>query len=64
MSQIMPYFIPVGLAVVTIVLLLGLFNMLKDGSSSRSQKLMRLRVGLQFIVIVVIMTMLYFSVKS
>jgi hypothetical protein len=38
-----------------VVLLLGLHNMARGGSPQRSQKLMRLRVLLQFIAIIVIM---------
>ena len=64
MSHIMPYFIPVALGAVTIVLFLGLWNMMKGTNPSRSQTLMRWRVGLQFIVIAVVMIGLYFSVKS
>ncbi|MBD1546455.1 twin transmembrane helix small protein [Roseibium aggregatum] len=52
--------VPVGLAAVTLVLLLGIWNMLRGGPGNRSQMLMRWRVGLQFIVIVVIMTGIYF----
>jgi hypothetical protein len=37
------------------VLLLGLLNMMRGGSPNRSQKLMRLRVLLQFVAIVIIM---------
>ncbi|AWN36312.1 MULTISPECIES: twin transmembrane helix small protein [Methylobacterium] len=40
---------------VAVVLLLGLVNMLRGGSANLSQKLMRLRVLLQFIAIVIIM---------
>ncbi|GJE58645.1 twin transmembrane helix small protein [Methylobacterium trifolii] len=40
---------------VAAVLLLGLANMMRGGSANVSQKLMRLRVLLQFIAIVVIM---------
>jgi Hypoxia induced protein conserved region len=47
--------LPVGVAAVAIVLLLGLVNMMRGGSPSRSQNLMRLRVLLQFIVVVVVM---------
>lgn len=45
--------------VVVAVLLLGLFNMMKGGSAQRSQKLMRLRVMLQFAAIVLIMLVLW-----
>lgn len=40
---------------VAVVLFLGLVNMMRGGSPNLSQKLMRLRVLLQFIAIVVIM---------
>jgi hypothetical protein len=40
---------------VACVLVLGLINMMRGGSPNRSQKLMRLRVLLQFIAIVIIM---------
>jgi hypothetical protein len=42
---------------------MGLFNMMRNGSSSRSQKLMRWRVGLQFGAIIVIMTALYLGAR-
>jgi hypothetical protein len=47
--------LPVAIAAVAFVLLLGLVNMMRGGSPNRSQKLMRLRVLLQFIAIVIIM---------
>jgi hypothetical protein len=52
----------VGVAVllVAVVLLFGLVNMLRGGSPSRSQNLMRLRVGLQAGAILVICVALYF----
>jgi hypothetical protein len=52
----------VGVAViaVTFVLFMGLANMLRGGSPNLSQKLMRWRVGLQFIAILVIIGVLYF----
>ncbi len=40
---------------VAVVLLFGLANMVRGGSASLSQRLMRLRVLLQFVAIVVIM---------
>ncbi len=40
---------------VAAVLLFGLVNMMRGGSANLSQKLMRLRVILQFVAIVVIM---------
>jgi hypothetical protein len=55
----MDYLIIVALVAVAIVLLLGLFNMMRGGSANTSQRLMRWRVGLQFVAIIVVMTVLY-----
>ena len=52
--------VPIAVAVVAIILLLGLWNMLRGGSSSTSQKMMRARVVAQFVAILVIMAALYF----
>ena len=49
------YAIPIALAAVGIVLLLGLWNMMRGTSPHLSQKLMRWRVGLQFLAILIIM---------
>ena len=49
-----------ALGLVFVVLLAGLVNMMRGGSSNRSQALMRWRVGLQFLAIVVVMVVLYF----
>jgi hypothetical protein len=49
------YAVPVAIGAVACVLLLGLINMMRGGSGNTSQKLMRLRVLLQFIAIVIIM---------
>ena len=47
--------LPIAVGAVAIVLLLGLFNMMKGGSPNRSQQLMRWRVALQFVAIVITM---------
>jgi ABC-type uncharacterized transport system YnjBCD permease subunit len=52
MSHIM---VPIAIGAVAIVLLLGLINMMRGGSPQRSQRLMRLRVLMQFIALIVIM---------
>ncbi len=52
MSQ---YAVPVAIGAVALVLLLGLLNMMRGGSANTSQRLMRLRVLLQFVAIIVIM---------
>jgi Hypoxia induced protein conserved region len=56
MSNALAYFIvPIALGAVALVLLLGLTNMMRGGSPHTSQKLMRLRVLLQFIAIVIVL---------
>ncbi len=47
--------LPIAIAAVALVLVLGLVNMLRGGSPDRSQKLMRLRVLLQFVAIIITM---------
>ncbi len=47
--------LPVAAGAVALVLLLGLINMMRGGSPNTSQKLMRLRVLLQFVAIVIAM---------
>jgi hypothetical protein len=60
MSEIMShYLVPAAIVAVAIVLLLGLVNMMRGGSPNHSQKLMRLRVLLQFVAIVVIMATIW-----
>lgn len=51
------------LAVVAViaVLMMGLWTMARGSSPNLSQKLMRLRVGLQLLAIVVIMSFIYFA---
>lgn len=60
MGNILYNLVPVAVGAVAVVLFLGLWNMFRGGSSSKSQQLMRWRVGLQFLAIVIIMTTLYF----
>jgi hypothetical protein len=56
MTEFLVYaLVPIAIGAVAVVLLLGLTNMARGGSPHRSQKLMRLRVLLQFIAIIVIM---------
>jgi len=60
MSEFMShYLVPAAVVAVAIVLLLGLINMMRGGSPNRSQKLMRLRVLLQFVALVVIMATIW-----
>jgi hypothetical protein len=58
-SFLSSYLVPVALAAVAFVLLLGLLNMMRGGSPNTSQRLMRMRVLLQFVAIVVAMAALW-----
>jgi Hypoxia induced protein conserved region len=49
------YIVPVAIGAVAVVLMLGLYNMLRGGSPNLSQTLMRWRVALQFVAIIIIM---------
>ncbi|MEM9277331.1 MAG: twin transmembrane helix small protein [Pseudomonadota bacterium] len=53
----------IGMAAVAVVLGLGLWNMARGGTPSRSQKLMRLRILVQFVAVILVMTTLYFSTQ-
>ena len=55
------YLIPAGLVAVSLVLLAGLANMLRNGSPNTSQRLMRWRVGLQLFTIIIVMCGVYLS---
>jgi NADH:ubiquinone oxidoreductase subunit H len=63
MQDLVGYAVPVALAAVAIVLLLGLWNMLRGGSPNLSQTLMRWRVVLQFIALCIVMLAIYLSGK-
>jgi hypothetical protein len=54
-SFLSTFIVPLAVGAVALVLLLGLINMMRGGSPNTSQKLMRWRVGLQFVAIVIIM---------
>lgn len=58
-SFLSTFVLPIALGAVALVLLLGLTNMVRGGSPNRSQKLMRLRVLLQFVAIVLTMATLF-----
>jgi hypothetical protein len=54
-SFLSTFILPIAVGAVGVVLLLGLVNMMRGGSPNTSQKLMRLRVLLQFVAIVIAM---------
>ena len=64
MTDVLRMLIPVAVGAVAVVLLMGLWNMMRGGSSSRSQTLMRWRVGLQFLAVVIVMALLYLSTST
>ena len=51
--------VSIAVGAVAVVLLMGLINMLRGGSANTSQRLMRLRVILQFVAIVLIVIVLW-----
>ncbi len=59
MSTLLNNLVPIAIGAVAIVLVLGLINMMRGGSPSTSQKLMRMRVLLQFVAIIVIMAAIW-----
>ncbi len=54
-SLLASFLLPAAVIAVAVVLLLGLLNMMRGGSPNRSQKLMRMRVLLQFVAIIIAM---------
>lgn len=61
--QGMNFLVPAAIAAVTIVLFLGLFNMMRGGSPNRSQTLMRWRVGLQALAVALMMIAIYVKTR-
>ncbi len=59
MEASMNILVPIAIAAVSLVLVAGLWNMLRGGSPNLSQKLMRARVLLQFAAIVLMMGALW-----
>jgi hypothetical protein len=59
--NIFQYLVPLAVIAVAVVLLMGLWNMMRGGSVNRSQTLMRWRVGLQFLAVIVLMAALWFA---
>ena len=51
--------LPIAVGAVALVLLMGLVNMMRGGSANTSQRLMRLRVVLQFVAICITMFALW-----
>lgn len=56
--------VPVAVASVAAVLLLGLVNMVRGGNPWRSQYLMQMRVLFQFVAIVIVMLTIWMMVEQ
>lgn len=63
MTNFFYYLVPLAIGAVAIVLLFGLANMMRGGPAQVSQKLMRLRVLLQFVALVIIMIAIWLMGK-
>jgi NADH:ubiquinone oxidoreductase subunit 6 (subunit J) len=64
MTNFFYYLVPVAIGAVAIVLLFGLMNMMRGGSPHVSQRLMRMRVLLQFVALVIIMITIWLMGKK
>lgn len=63
MSNFSNLLVPVAVGIVLVILLFGLWNMMRGGSPNRSQNLMRARVIAQFIAIIVAMGALWLKTR-
>ena len=63
MEDTLRLIIPFALVAVALVLGFGLWNMMLGGDPNLSQKLMRARVILQFIALIIVMTVIYLADK-
>lgn len=61
MEGALRYMTAVAALAVLLVLLAGLWNMFRGSSPNLSQKLMRWRVGLQFLAIVITVLLMYLA---
>jgi len=61
MQTVLYHSTTIAVLAVFIVLLLGIRTMMKGTSPNLSQKLMRLRVGLQFLAILIILAYVFVS---
>lgn len=61
MSQALSVITMIVMGLVVLVLIRGLFTMLKGNNPNRSNKLMQLRIFLQAIAVILIMLTLWFS---
>jgi NADH:ubiquinone oxidoreductase subunit H len=64
LDAVSTYLVPIAIGAVGVVLVLGLWNLLRGGSPNRSQNLMRWRIILQFVAIIVIMLAIYIKTRA
>lgn len=62
MAQVVHWLLPVVLFAVAATLMVGIYSLFRGGDFGRSysNKLMRLRVGLQFLAVIVLMAAFFF----
>lgn len=63
MSGVFDWLIPVAIGAVAATLVFGLISLFRGDNPSRSNRLMRLRVLLQFIAIIILMLAAYMRAK-
>ncbi len=61
MEYALRWILPFAVAAVAIVLIFGLFNMLRGGDPNLSQELMRARVLLQLVALLIILAIVYLA---
>lgn len=64
MDDIIRNIIPLAMGAVAIILVLGLWTVLRGENPNRSQRLMRWRIGLQFLAICLLMAAIYFTSRT
>jgi hypothetical protein len=66
MNTLLTFALPVAVGAVFITLCFGIYSLFRGGEFARStsNKLMRLRVALQFVAVVVLMTALWLSTRG
>ena len=64
MEDTLRVILPIAMGAVAVVLVLGLWNMMRAGSPNLSQKLMRARVLLQLVALLIILAIVYLAGRS
>ena len=64
MTHILNALLPIATIAVALALVIGLWNMMRGGSGTFSQKVMRARVILQFFAIILTLAVLYIAARQ